>query len=490
MKRAFSRKNLWDKTPAPAKALLGSVLSKVPLPWLLGGDFRRWYQFACEADRWDGQRTREYQLAQLQRIVTLAYEKTEFYRESFKKVGFEPGDLKQPEDLQRLPTIDKATIREHGPRMMTCPVGGPRVDLVTTGGTSGEPLRFYMGSSRHGPEFAHLTMCWKRVGYVPGDLMAVLRGRVITRPIGGVYHEHDPLLRHHYYSTFHMSPDDLRGYLKHLNIVKPAFLHAYPSSLFALAKFALSEGLSFPSSIRAALVESEPVRAHHRALIQEKVGLRMFSAYGQSEKLILAAECETSEEYHAVPTYGFCEVVDGSGRVVSEGQDGELTGTGFINDVMPFIRYRTGDDATLAGRKCKACGREHLLLKAIKGRWGQEFLVCRDGRTLIFMTSLNLHDDTFDGIIRFQFVQDEPGKVVLQLISANRTPPDPLRFQRHFAPKLGHAMDLEIRFVSEIPLTRVGKQPMILQRCKGVSELMSLTGDADVTSNNLAVQAP
>jgi phenylacetate-CoA ligase len=445
----------------------------VPLPWLLGGDFRRWYRFACEADRWDAERAREYQLAQLRRILTVAWERTEFYRESFKKVGFEPGDLTQPEDLQGLPTIDKATIREHWQRMLTRPITDPDVDLVTTGGTSGEPLRFYMSSSRHAPEFAHLCMVWKRMGYRPGDVMAVLRGRVIPQARGGIHHEYDPLLRHHYYSTFHMAPDDLRGYLRHMNSVQPRFLHAYPSSLFALARFAQSEGLSLPVSCHAALVESEPVFPHQRALIQGKLGLRVFSAYGLSEKVMLAAECEEAHDYHVVPTYGYQELVNERGAGVAPGHPGELTGTSFINEVMPFVRYRTGDYATQVAGRCQSCGRQQALIQDIQPRRSQEFLICRDGRTLISMAALNLHDDTLDHVQRFQFVQDQPGKASLVLVLAtNGTAPNLERIQRHFAPKLAHGIDLEIRVVNDIPLTRLGKQPLILQRCEGANRLM------------------
>ena len=476
MKRAFSRKNIWDKTPAAARAAIGSLLSIVPLPRLLGADFRRWHKLALEADGWDAEQIRDYQLTQLRRVLTLAYEKTAFYRESFQKAGFEPGDLKAPEDLQRLPTIDKATVRENWERMLTRPVTDPKVDLVSTGGTSGEPLRFYMSSSRHSPEFAHLTAGWHRVGYQPGDVMAVLRGRVIASPTGGMYHQYDPLFRHHYYSTFHMSPDDLRGYVRHMHRVQPKYLHAYPSSLFALAKFLLAEGLKLPPSIRAALLESEAIFPHQRELIEGRLGLRMFSSYGHSEKLVMAAQCEKSPDYHALPTYGCCEVIHPAGTSVRAAESGELVGTGFINDVMPFIRYRTGDGAVLGGSKCRSCGREHLTLTAIEGRWGQDFLVCRDGRTLVSMTSLNLHDDTFDGVARFQFVQDEPGKALLKLVSASGTVQlDPQRFHRHYAPKLGHGLDLEVSIVPEITLNRVGKQPMILQRCPGFDQLLKGT---------------
>ena len=472
MKKAFSKKNLWDNTPAGLKALIGSGLSIVPLPYLLGGQFRRWHQIAREADQWDAERIREHQLAQLRRVLTLAYDKTEYYRETFRAVGFQPGDFKRLEDLERLPTIDKVTVRENWDRMMTRPVNDPNIDMVTTGGTSGEPMRFYMSSSRHGPEFGHLTACWSRVGYQPGDVFAVLRGRVITKPTNGMYYQYDPLFRYHYYSTFHMSPADLRAYLAHMNQVQPKFLHAYPSSLFALLEFAVSEGLTLPKSLRAVLFESEALFPHQRALFRNKLGVRTFSCYGHSEKLVMAAQCESSDEYHVAPAYGYCEVLNEGAAAVASGETGELTGTGFINDVMPFIRYRTGDSATRGGNQCSACGRQHMLLKEIQGRWGQEFLVCRDGRTLISMTSLNLHDDTFEGITRFQFQQTEPGKVLLKLVTTKTgAARDLARFHRHFEPKLAHAIELDVRFVDEIPLTRMGKQPMIDQRCPVVGRL-------------------
>lgn len=470
MKRAFSKKLLWDMTPKPAKAVVGTLLSAVPLSWILGRDFRRWYDLALEADRWGAEQVQKYQLHQLRRILSLAWERTDFYRESFRSVGFEPGDLKSISDLLKLPTIDKSVVRENWERMLTRPITSAGVDLVTTGGTSGEPMRFYMSPSRHAPEFAHLTAAWRRIGYRPGDTMAVLRGRLIKEATNGMFYEYDPLLRHHYYSTFHMAPDDLKRYARHINEIRPSFLHAYPSSLFALAKFMLAEGLSFPDSIRAALLESEPVLPHHHELLQGRFGMRLFSCYGHSEKLVMAAYCEKTNHYHVLPSYGYCEVLNPSGDPVGEGQVGDLTGTGFINEIMPFIRYRTGDRVVRGSDHCSECGRPHMQLTEIEGRWGQEFLVCRDGQTLIYMTSLNLHDDTFDGVVRFQFVQEVPGKARLLLVPASGASGDTSRFQRHFAPKLAHGVDLEVAFVPEIPLTRAGKQPMILQLCKGIDE--------------------
>ncbi len=482
MKRAFSRKNLWDKTPAAAKKALGAALSLVPLPYLLGRDFRRWYKFACEADRWGAEQAREYQLGELKRILALAYEKTEFYRESFRRVGFEPGDLKQPEDLQGLPTIDKATIRENWQRMLTRPITDPDVDMVTTGGTSGEPLRFYMSSSRHAREFAHLCACWKRVGYQPGDTMAVLRGRVITSSHHGMHYEHDPLLRHHYYSTYHMSPGDMSRYAAHIHTTRPSFVHAYPSALFTFTSYLASQKQRMPSSIRAVFLESEPIVPAQRMLFESHLGLPVLASYGLSEKVVLAAECETVHDYHVSPTYSYVEVLNSEGHSVAQAGRGDVTGTGFLDCVMPMIRYRTGDEATFSSRKCSTCERQQLLLTNLVPRRGRELIVCRDRHTLISMAALTggrfLYDESFCGVLRFQFIQDEPGKALLKLVTlSGQRGPSVDRLQKLFDTKLGHCVDLQIEVVRQISLTPVGKQLMVLQRWPGIAALLRDQGE-------------
>jgi len=463
LKKAFSKKNLWDKSPDAVKRAVGVAVGMVPLPWLLGNKFRQWYRFAVAADQWDSERIRSWQLQQIQRITALAYERSDYYRDSFKNAGFEPGDLKSLDDVCRLPTIDKNTIREQGARMLTCPADRTDIDMVTTGGTSGEPLRFHLSSSRHAWEFAHLTAAWRRIGYRPGDRMAVLRGKVIKHPRHGIYYSHDPLLRHHYYSTFHMTPAAMTAYVQHMHAVRPSYLHAYPSAFYALAQHVCAAGLRFPSSIKAVLLESEAVLPHQRKLGEEKLGLRVFSSYGMSEKVILAAGCEHSATYHVLPTYGYCEVLTEDGRRAHAGQSGEITGTSLLNEAMPLIRYRTGDHALLAGQNCSGCGREQMLLETINGRREQEFLICRDGKTTISMTALNLHDDTFAGVLRFQFEQKKPGEALLKLLPASASAfVNIALIKQHFQPKLGHSIDLEPVIVDQIPLTPLGKQPLIL----------------------------
>jgi phenylacetate-CoA ligase len=284
------------------------------------------------------------------------------------------------------------------------------IDFGSTGGVSGSPLHFYLDAQRSSIEYAYLTTSWQRVGYRLSMPMAVLRGRVVRADRTGFNHEYDPLLRHHYYSSFHMSDLNLRRYLQHITTIGPCFLHVYPSTVAALARYIRRSGTQVPLNIRGLIAESEIVYPEQQRMVEATFGCRYFSCYGLSEKVVFAAGCEQSDDYHVWPTYGYFELLDSAGNpVATPGQRGEIVGTGFISTVMPFIRYRTGDWATYVGDRCEVCGREHFIIRDIRGHRTQEVLIAADGSEISW-TALNMHDDTFAHVRQFQFLQETPGR--------------------------------------------------------------------------------
>jgi phenylacetate-CoA ligase len=217
--------------------------------------------------------------------------------------------------------------------------------------------------------------------------------------------------------------------------------------------------------VRGIIAESEIVYPEQRRLIEDTFGCRLFSCYGHTEKLVAAAACERSANYHVWPTYGFFELLDDRGQLVAtRGQRGEIVGTGFINDVVPFIRYRTGDRATYEGEGCLECGRAHTIIREIRGHNIQEVLVTRDG-TRITWTALNVHDDTFDHVLQFQFYQDEPGRAVLRVVpAAGFSGKDRRRIERTLGLKFDGRLDFMIEVVDSVSLSSRGKAIYVDQR--------------------------
>ncbi len=474
MKLALSRKNAWQRLPAPIKAVLGPVLGTIPAEYVLGRDFRQTRAFLRDAEWWPAERARAFQLAQLRRIITIAHERTAFYRHAFRAAGFDPRDLRSVDDLAGLPTIDRQTVSAHLEQMCARSPRSPQVDYTSTGGSSGPPLGFYIGADRSGIEYAYLVTSWERAGFRLGMPLASLRGRLVPPDAGGFHHEYDPLLRHHYYSNLHMTDDDVARYLEHIAGIGPCFLHVYPSSAAALASSVNRAGLQPPPNVQGILAGSENVYPGQRQMVTAILNYRYFSWYGLTEKVALAAECEYSDRYHVWPTYGFFELLDRDGaRVTVPGQRGEIVGTGFINTVIPFIRYRTGDYATYMGDRCPECKREHLIVSDIRGHRIQEVLVTRDG-SLVTWTAVNVHDDTFDRVRQFQFYQDTPGCAVLRVVPADGFgPADRDRIQRRINRKLYQRVEVSLHLVESIPLTQTGKTIYVDQRIEAplVSDL-------------------
>lgn len=465
MKKALSRKNVWDATPTYLRRVIGGLVRPVPRAWLLGRHFRAHQRQAREAQWWPAERAKEYQLRQVQAILALAYEKTAFYRHRFDSMGLRPEDIGDLEQVRQLPTIDKQTVIDNLSDMCTKSIRDLDVDFGSTGGMSGIPLHFYLNASRSYVEYAHLTTSWERAGYWLGASVAVLRGRAVRRDRNGLYHEYDPLLRHHYYSSFHMSDEDVRRYLEHIATVGPCFLHVYPSTVAALARFLRRSGRPAPGNIRAIIAESEIVYSDQRQMVEEVFGCQYFSCYGQSEKVVLAAGCEGSHDYHVWPTYGYFELLDDRGDpVTTPGRRGEIVGTGFINTVMPFIRYRTGDWATYVADRCETCGRQHTLLRDIRGHRTQEVLIASDGSEIPW-TAMNMHDDTFLHVRQFQFRQDVAGEAVLRIVPAvGFSEKDASRIRQNLKRKLNGQLCLSIEIVDSISVSSRGKAVYVDRR--------------------------
>ena len=383
----------------------------------------------------------------------------------FDSVGFHPNDFKSLDCISSLAVIDRQVIVENLTEICTRPVSSRDVDFVSTGGTSGEPLHFYIDAGRSAIEYAYLTTSWERAGYKLRIPMAVLRGRVVQPERNGLHHEYDPVFRHHYYSTFHLSDEKMSRYLKHIATIGTCFLHVYPSSAAAMARFILRSGQQAPKNIQGIIAESEIVYPEQRKMIEEVFGCRLVSCYGHSEKLVLAAGCEKSDDYHIWPTYGYFELLDENNNpVITPGQRGEIVGTGFINTVIPFIRYRTGDWATYVGDRCQACGREHTIIRDIRGHRIQEVLIAADGSEISW-TALNMHDDTFLRVKQFQFMQETHGKAVLRIIpTADFNQEDATRIKKNLGRKLDGRIIFDIKLVDTIDLSPRGKAIYVDQR--------------------------
>jgi phenylacetate-CoA ligase len=140
---------------------------------------------------------------------------------------------------------------------------------------------------------------------------------------------------------------------------------------------------------------------------------------------------------------------------------------------MPFIRYRTGDCAIYGGAQCRACGRNHQIMRSVRGHRTQEVLIARDG-TRIPWTALNMHDDTFRNVQQFQFRQTTAGQAELLVVPAPRFDATCReRIQRALQDKLDGQVSFSLALVEQIRKSPAGKATYVDQRLEITNETES-----------------
>ena len=128
-------------------------------------------------------------------------------------------------------------------------------------------------------------------------------------------------------------------------------------------------------------------------------------------------------------------------------------------------------------RGCQACGREHTLIRDIRGHRTQEVLIAANGSEIPWV-ALNMHDDTFIHVRQFQFLQAAPGRAVLRVVPADGFGKhDVDRIQRNLGRKLDNQLAFTIELTDAIPLSTRGKAIYVDQRIQREVDAPSNSGE-------------
>ncbi len=450
--------------PYPAKRGLKYIYGTIPPRFHYGHLFWETYNFLQESQWWSREKLEEYQMQQLKRILYHAYESVPYYRRVFEERGLKPKDIQDFDDLRKLPCLTKAIIRENLSDLIARNYPKSRIQYVTSGGSTGIPLEFcWERGVTDSKEHAFITTLWNRVGFKIGDRCIVLRGNVVYSANEGKFWEYDPLKKNLILSSYHMTDEMLPNYIAKIRQFRPDFIQAYPSAITILARFMKKNNIEPFPTVKAILCASENLYPWQRELLEEVMKCRIWSFYGHSERVALAGECEVSTYYHIFPEYGYLELIGNDGNEVTRDREtGEIVATGFNNFICPFIRYRTMDLAVASNTKCK-CGRNYPLLKRVEGRL-QEFFVDKTGSLITFTCSHKALWNVKEKINAYQYVQNEPGKVLLNIDAKSKFSISDIDSVKktflHFYPRL----NIETKFAHHIPRTKGGKFRFLVQK--------------------------
>jgi len=402
-----------------------------------------------------------YRNRKLSQILQYAGEHCSYYKNVFQQVGFNPRSL---EGFDRLPLLDKATIRRHWNELISDEIDSMDSHTMNTGGSTGEPLEFLVSRIAGLIDKVHQEFVFRMtMQYQPGDMIVAFDGSsVLAKSLDAhiywvVTSAQDIPYGRLSYSSLYLRAETVPYYVRHILDTAPCILRGYPSFINDIAEYVLENSISIPFHVKGIQLTAENAHDWQIENIRKAFNARVFLQYGHSEVCVYGYTFDNTYEYYCSPFYGFTEVLGDDGKHVNSGDVGEVVVTGFYNFAMPFVRYRTGDLALFNGDIDGI-----VRLGKIVGRT-QDCIFTKNGEK-VALTALifGQHYRAFRNIQKWQLQQDIPGKVKVRIIKGEGfSAEDEIEIRGKFKDICD--VDTEFEYVDLIPLTPRGKFRFLVQ---------------------------
>ncbi len=142
-------------------------------------------------------------------------------------------------------------------------------------------------------------------------------------------------------SAYHLNLKTLGNYVEGIKTNKVSWLHGYPSFLSHFASLCLQENIDFKNQIKIVTVGSESLLANQKEMIETAFNCKVRQHYGLAEGVVNISENENGDMI-VDEDFSFCEFINIKGTDTFK-----IVGTSLFNSAIPFLRYDTGDIATL-----------------------------------------------------------------------------------------------------------------------------------------------
>ncbi|MCR5388667.1 MAG: phenylacetate--CoA ligase [Lachnospiraceae bacterium] len=317
----------------------------------------------------------EIQNEKIVKQVKHVYENVPYYRNLMDKKGVKPEDIKGVSDIEKLPFLTKDDLREAYPYGLLGTDIKNCVRIHSTSGTTGKRVvAFYTQK-----DVDMWEECCARAIVAAGgskdDVVQVSYGYGLFTGGAGLHggsHKVGAL-------TLPMSSGSTDRQIQFMMDLNATILCCTPSYAAYLGESLAERGYK-PSDnkLKAGIFGAEPWTEEMRHDIEKSLGIKAYDIYGLTELSGpgVAFECEAQSGMHINEDHFYVEVIDpDTGKVLPEGEKGELVFTSLDKEGFPMLRYRTKDICILSREKC-SCGRTHVKMTKPLGR-SDDMLIIR-----------------------------------------------------------------------------------------------------------------
>ncbi|HPY86608.1 MAG TPA: phenylacetate--CoA ligase [Spirochaetota bacterium] len=308
---------------------------------------------------------KKHQSDKLVNLVNKVYDKVPFYREKMDTLGIKPSDIKSISDIVKLPFTSKDDMREVYPYGLLACDKKDIVEIHTSSGTTGKPVVDAYTSNDVEIWSEVMARTFAMGGANEDDVVQIAYGYGLFTGGLGAHYGAKKLGA----MVIPISAGNSKRQLSIMRDFGTTILACTPSYSLYIAEIAAEEKIEI-KGLKAGFFGAEPWSESMRKEIEEKLKIKAYDIYGLTEIIGpgVASECECQDMLHINEDHFYPEIINPeTGKVLPDGEKGELVFTTLTKEGTPIIRYRTRDITYLDRSPCK-CGRTTVRMHRLLGR--------------------------------------------------------------------------------------------------------------------------
>jgi phenylacetate-CoA ligase len=323
---------------------------------------------------------------ELSRLVYRVLDASPFYREFY--AGISAGDIKTPGDFEKLPFSDKDDLRQAYPLGLQSVPDEEVVRIHSSSGTTGAPVIIPYTRQDVDDWATMFARCYSLAGVTNRDIVQITPGYGLWTAGIGFQAGCEKLGA----MAVPTGPGNTDKQFQMMIDLKSTVLCSTSSYALLIAEEAQRRGIKENLHLKRGIIGSERWGELMKKRIEEDLGIELFDIYGLTEIYGpgIAIDCPRHEGLHFFDDYLYFEIIDSeTGRVLPDGEWGELAVTTLKKQAAPLVRYRTHDITRIIPEKC-SCGSPYPMIDRIMGRTDD----------MVKVKGVNIYPGQIDNVLR------------------------------------------------------------------------------------------
>ena len=306
----------------------------------------------------------EYQLENIKRILSTIKEDSPFYSQKYADVDVSV--VKDQKSFEKLPFTDKADLREAYPLGLAAVPEEKIVRIHSSSGTTGTPVIIPYTRQDIADWALMFERCYRMAGITEKDRLQVTPGYGLWTAGIGFQTGSERLGA----LTLPMGPGNTEKQIRFMKDFQTTVLCSTSSYALLLSEEIKKLGIGKELALKKGIIGSERWGDKMRKRIAGELGVELYDIYGLTEIYGpgIGISCDYDNGIHLWNDYIYFEIINPkTGKVLPDGEEGELVITTLRKEGAPLIRYRTHDITRIIPGRCP-CGSEYPRIDIIMGR--------------------------------------------------------------------------------------------------------------------------